>query len=211
MKTTNVSPVITMTALETLRGALSNDKGLRHVLIVSEVAKVVALAVCQQPPKGVGNPADHAKLVALFTDAKLTKYAEHSAGVKAAIKGQGQRSISSWDEALEFGTSTAMAAYDACAPLVVSKDAQAARDAKKAEGKAARELKAKEEEKAASDLRAAEVSDAYAKGVRAGLSAQAVADAIRANQFSAADLKVIRAALADEGRTVEAATVLLTA
>lgn len=193
--TASMSAVTAMSALQTLQAGIGKDKVQKHVFIVGQVATIVALALCHEAPKGMGNPADHAKLYATFNDAGLTNYAQHSNAVKVALKGRG-RSCASWDAAYEEGMVIVLAAYAGCAPKEYTKAELKAREEKRATKKA---------EKAKADKAAAEAAAEAAKAARqavydegranAVITAQAVADLIRAGNFDAEGLRAIAAAL----------------
>ncbi len=190
-----------MTALQTLVAGLSRDKGARHQFVVNQTAQIVALALCTQPPKGVGDPADHAKLASTFRAAKLERYALHCAAIKAALSGA-MRSVSEWEQAQQDAVTLVELAFGALAPKVRTKaEKTKAEEAKAAKVEAAK-VEAAKAVQAAKDMHAAELADAFAKGEASGkaapamLDAQGVIDAIRAGAFTPDDVAAIHRASA---------------
>lgn len=197
--TVSMSAVTAMTALQTLQAGIGKDKVQKHVLIVGQVATIVALALCRTPPAGLGDPADHAKLYATFNDAGLKNYAQHSNAVKVALKGRG-RSCASWDAAYEEGMSIVLAAYAGCAPKEYTKAELKAREEKRATKKVEKAKADKEAAEAAAEAAKQAQADmrqqAYDEGrANAVITAQAVADLIRSGGFDAEGLRAIAAAL----------------
>jgi hypothetical protein len=200
----NLSEALNMTALETLRGGLVRNSAERHQFIVTHCATVAALALSTQAPKGLGNPADHIKLVQVFTDAKLPRYAEHARIISPTLKRKGFRTCATWDQALEEGTAIVATALAGCAPKVkTAADLQAAEERKAARA-VQRAAAEKAAEEAASKLRAEELRAEYAKGQAAALSAATIVQAIRAGAFTPAELDAIREALPRETSTDKA-------
>lgn len=190
------------TALATLRTLTGADKVGRHDAIVQCVATIAALALAVQPPKGLGNPADHSKVCKVFAEAKMTRYADATVGLSVALKRKGFRSVAAWDDALMEGQALADALLCDLRPKVYTKAELAEREAKAAERKAAKVKEAKEEEaKAKEAAKAAEAkvrAEAFAEGQASApvITGAMVADLIRAGQFTAEDLATIAEAIA---------------
>jgi flagellar biosynthesis GTPase FlhF len=188
---------VSMSALQAVKGLMGTDKVAQFDTLIAQTAIIGALALCTQPPKGYGNPADHAQLSKVFAEAKKDKLADHAKGYSTALRVRGFRSIADWAEACEEAYALAEEVFAPCAPKVKTKAEQAAAEARKAEkSKAAEQAKAEEERKAA-ELKAAELADAFRAGQAAApsLTAETVADCIRAGAFTAEGLALIRAAL----------------
>lgn len=193
-------------AIGALWTLIGGDKAAIHAAIVGHVGTIIALALCKAPPKGIGNPADHAKLPELFEASKGGKrYAPYCAAFPQALKGR-TRSIEAWEEAQERGAEIACAAFGELAPKTYTVEQMAEREAKRAEKKAEREKEAKKAEREAKALQREELAAEFARGAASVqapiLTAQMVADMIRAGAFDADGLAVIRAAL-PIGATVE--------
>lgn len=194
------------TALASLRVLAGADRIGRHDAIVQCVATIIALALAVQPPKGLGNPADHSKVSKVFAEGKMTRYAEATCGLSIALKKKGFRAIAEWDDALLEGAAMADALLCDLRPKVYTKAEQAERDAKAAERKAAKAKETKEEEAKADEAAKAAAAkvraDAFAEGQAAAkaempvITGAMVADLIRAGQFTAEDLSAIAEALA---------------
>lgn len=188
-----------MTALETLTAAIGKDKHARHALIVSKVGDILALALCKAPPKGIGSPADWKALADRFTAAKLTRYADAAAGFIPALKGK-TRSVEAWEDAQATGLTLAENAFADCAPRSLSDEEQAKRTEKRAAKLAERTKTAKALEREERDMRRAELAQEYERGRAAAqavpvLTADMVADMVRAGAFGAEGAAIIRAAL----------------
>lgn len=202
-------------ALGSLWTLIGGDKHAVHGAIVTYVGTILALAMCDVPPKGHGNPADHGKLAQVFEASKVgKKYAPYCAAFPQALKGR-MRSLKTWGADGEEGTAVheglaiAMQAFADLAPKTYTDEQEAERAAKREAKKAER---AKEEKAAAKEeraLRAAELANEFAKGVASVnapvLTAQMVADMVRAGAFDSDGLAIIRAAL-PIGQTVETVT-----
>lgn len=194
-KTSASFPSLRLSALGTLNAGLSDSKADRHQFIVSQCAVIVALALCGAPPRGVGNPADHARLPDVFKAAKLDNYADACASVRQTLKGA-MRSVPAWDEACSMGETIAETAFATLAPKVRTQEQQDASAAKKAAKKVETEKQAKLDAKAEKQARAEDLAHEYTRGQQSAvISGAMVADAIRAGAFTAADLALIGAAL----------------
>lgn len=205
MKLSTFNP--TLTALQSLvaivgvragtETAKQSAKVARHTAIVNATALVVALHLCNQPPKGMGNPADAGKLVSTFQHAGLKNYAEHATAIRAALatpdfKG---RSIAEWDDAVEAAEILCADALSGCAPKQYTSAELKAKAEKREEKKAEREAanKANAEKDAAAAAERA-ISEAQKR-----LTGQIVADLIRVGAFDDAGLNAIMDALAAIG------------
>jgi len=170
-----------------------------HAAILETTALVLALHLCARPPKGKGDAGDHAKLRATFAHAGMDKHAAQCAAIKQALSLVKGRSIADWEDAIVEGYAIASSAFDALAPKTYSASDLKARTAKREEGKAKRLAEAKAAEvqaKADADkvVHAAR-AQAFAEGQKAApMTAQMVADAIRASGFDAEGVALIRAA-----------------
>lgn len=179
-----LSSSLRQTALQALSSAIGKDKTERHAFIVSQVSTIIALALCKAPPKGVGNPADHGKLVDVFTKAGMPRYAEHCAAFPQALKGR-MRSLDSWEQAQEDGAAVAVAAFAGCAPRTVSPEAQAVKDAKRAAKKVEADKAAKLAERDAKDADKAARQEAFNEGAASVvITPTMVADLIKAGAFT---------------------------
>lgn len=203
----------TGTALQNLRALTGADKVGRHDAIVQQVGIIFALALAKEPSKGCGNPADHAKLAQVFTDAKMPRYADALIGAKVALKVKGFRSVEAWDDALAEGFAMADGMLCDLRPKVYTKAELAAREAKSAERKQAKELERKVAEESAKAMAEKQVADAYAKGraeASTPVTAQMVADMIRSGGFDTDGLCAIAAALDAVFPRVDTATATAT-
>jgi hypothetical protein len=186
------------TALQTLRAIVGADKVARHDAIVVQVGLICALALASAPPKGMGNPADHTKVAATFTDGKMPRYAEACVGLSVALKVKGFRSLD-WEDAQLEGFAMADGMLSELRPKVKTKvEAKAAEERKAAKAKA-REAEAKADAAKAAELKAAELAQEFDKGRAQGraevMTAETVAAAIRLGQFNAEGLALIADAL----------------
>lgn len=189
-----------VTALQALRAIIGADKVGRHDAIVVQVATIAALALADQPPKGLGNPADHAKVAQCFTEANMPRYAQACIGFTTALRVKGFRSLS-WEDAQTEGLAMADAMLADLRPRVLSKAEAKAKEAKAAARKATKVEEAKAEAAAAQakadEAKAAELRAAYERGQSEPrpITAENVADLIRAGAFDTQGLQVIAAAL----------------
>ena len=207
----SLSSAIALTALESLKNGLSRDKADRHAFIVSHTATVIALAMVHTAPKGIGNPADWAKLPAMFEASGLKGYADHCAAFKQALKGRA-RKVADWSTAQEEAADVVLAAFAPLAPRTLTPEQVAKREADKAAKKAEREKGAKAAEKAAKVAQAEGLKAARQAAFDEGrasvvITATDIATMLRAGSFSAADIATIRAAMPDV-TTVAAVTTI---
>jgi hypothetical protein len=196
------------TALAQLRIATGADRIGRHDYFTQLCGTIAALALCQQPPKGIGNAADHTKVAAVFTDAKMPRYAEALVGLSVALKRKGFRSIPEWDDALLEGFALVDGMLCHLRPKAQTPEALKAAEERKAQKAAERAAEEKAaEEKAAEEQKAALVA-AEAKGFERATveatKAESIVALIKTGQFSDAELALISEAIASVRQTVAA-------
>lgn len=197
MQTLRAAQAVT-SSLETLRAALGKDRTEKHALIVSHVGIILALALVNQAPKGHGNPADWKALPAMFAGVGAKAYAEHCAAFPQFFAETKPRSVGDWETAQDIGYAAAVAAFAGCAPRTVTPE----QAAKRAETKAAKAQAKADETKAQERAERERNQEAMRKAELAGrnaalaeLTAQQVADLIRAGHFDTSGLVVIMDAI----------------
>lgn len=198
----SLSHAVALTTLQSLASGLSKDKHDKHAFIVSHVTLIIALALCKAPPKGLGNPADHAKLADTFAAAKLTSYAQHCAAFPQAFKETRMRSVDAWDKAQELAADIVVTAFAGCAPRSYSAEELAAKAEKKLAAKAAKlaadKLAEREAKDEAKEERQRIHSDGFAEGRDSVVvTGTMIAELILSGHFGAADLAMIAQALPD--------------
>lgn len=192
---------LAQTALQTLAAGIGKDKTERHAFIVNQCAVIIALALCKAPPKGQGNPADHAKLAGTFAAAKMTNYAEHCAAFPQALKGR-MRSVQDWAQAQDEGIKIAVAAFSGCAPKTYTAEQIKAREDKREAAKLERAKQDKADAKAAKELHAAELAQAEQHGRESvAVTESMVVDMVRAGSLS---LSLILSGLGYDAAEVQA-------
>lgn len=185
-------PSVTLSALDAIRGIMGKDKAARHAAILHHACTIGALYICNAPPKGHGNPADHKALESVFSAAGAAKYACAAAALSRALKGKG-RSEPLWADAMEVALLLVSQCFAPCAPAAPrSAEAVAASAEKRAASKATKEAEAKKADAAA---RAAD-RESLQKALRAATEARAIADNIKAGAYDAQGLQLIADALA---------------
>lgn len=187
------------TAIASLSAIVGVDKVARHDLIVEHVGTILALALAATPAKGYGNPADHAKVAQVFTAAKMTRYAEACVGLKAALQAKGFRSIPEWDDALLEGFAMADSMLADLRPKTYTKAQLKEREEAAAKRKVAKEQERKDEAAKAEQAQKDAIAAAYAKGQAEAqppvITAEMIADMVRAGQFNADGLRLIAEAI----------------